>query len=240
MVNYHILVVLLGALPILFSGCKKIPKYYDLVPSEFPQGEEPENISSLMHKNLRSVKIYNQFTTEAIFDVLYFSDAVQAKYVDSFASRRGKSEKQRQDLVKGRRDASKNTLTYYMLADIRDTGNQTMFSKDSAWTVYLVNALGQKVEPTEIKEVELESEIRQFFMHRYSRYKIAYLVTFPCADELGNSYFKPDEKPSMVVSSITQERTLRWDDTQKESIKTRKGKPAKPEVEIKDEDFYWG
>ena len=248
MVACHILYSFCCLIPLLCSGCKKTPGYYDLVPSEFPQGDEPENVSSLVHKNLRSVKIYNQFTTEAIFDVLFFSDEIQAKYVALYGARRGTSEEANQKHVNALRGSSKKMLTYYILADIRDVQSQTLVPKEAVWSLYLRNSKGKKIEPAKIKEIELEPELRQFFLHRFNRYKTAYIVTFPSVDALGKPYFEGQEKPSMVLSSVTQERTLSWQEAHtlpsaKSTVPSQKSKtlkPIQPEAEIKDEDFYWG
>lgn len=240
MVIYHILYgVCLGLLS-LFTGCKKTPRYYDLVPSEFPQGKESEDVSSLVKRNLRSARVYNQFTTEAIFDVLLYSDEVAQKYVDLFCDRRGKDAQARQKMVQQQRDVAQKELQYYVLADIRDAQSQSLLCKDAVWSMYLVSMEGKKVEPLSVKEVELEPELRQLFLHRFNRYKTAYLVKFPILDSSGNPLFKRYELPGMVLKSVKQERALSWNESKKVVTGESGKQNHKAEVEIKDEDFYWG
>jgi hypothetical protein len=209
------------------TGCKKkLPAYYDLLPTEIPQGKESKNMAGIMHRNVRSVKIYNQFSTEAIFDVLAYNDEVQMQYVDSYSKRHGLNTEGRLKLFNKQQEEIKKQLVYYVLADIRDVQSQSLLKKDAAWSLYLLTPEGKKIEACEIKEVELEPELRQFFLHKHNRYKVAYKVTFPSIKGI------TPKDVIMVIASVTQERQLNW---------------AKPEVagicgttEMKDEDFYWG
>jgi len=64
---------------ILFPSCIK---YYKLSKDEFPQGEDHKRYKELRAGNLRTVAIYDQFATKAIFDLLWLSDDVRNAYVN--------------------------------------------------------------------------------------------------------------------------------------------------------------
>jgi len=119
---------------VLTAGCIKT---YKLVPSETSQGIEREKNEEVAKNNVRSAKIYNQWETLAQFDAIWLSEQTRDAYVDLYSARRGKDADARESMSAREREASKKTISIYVLADVRDQFHPALTDSDAAWTMYL-------------------------------------------------------------------------------------------------------
>ncbi|MBX9830826.1 hypothetical protein K2X40_02630 [Candidatus Babeliales bacterium] len=219
------LISLVGGL-CLFSSCIK---YHKVIKSEFPQGNENQDCREITHNNVRSQKIYNEFKTEALFDVLLLSDQTRTAYVKNFAQRRGKNQEGYQQLLDREFEENKHWVSFYVLAEIRDNSNPSLNEENSYWTLSLQTPSGNRIEPTSIEEVDIEPEYQTFFNHRFTAHKTVYLVKFPQQDLDNKNLINPNDPITLVIASPTKELPLVWD---------RKDYKKHAEL-LSDKDFYW-
>lgn len=244
---------------VLTFGCIKT---YKLVPSETSQGIEREKNEEVAKNNVRSAKIYNQWETLAQFDAIWLSEQTRDSYVDLYCVRRGKGAEARESMRAREREENKETISFYVLADVRDQFHPALTDNDAAWTMYL-NIKGKKVRPTSIIEVELDTEIQTLFGHRFvsPKFKTPYLVRFPARDAEGHPYLAQSvcqdshsahpECPSkpcedgciegfkLVLSSVTKDCELGWQGGHPAKVIAVKDGERKERMLGKDEDFYW-
>jgi hypothetical protein len=210
----------------VLSSCLKT---YKLVPPETPQGEELKDVKKISEEYVRSAKVYDEWETRALFDVLWMSDDARNTANSLYNSRRGL---QPSSIV-----STPNKTIFYVLSDVRDNLHPDMSDKDAAWTMYL-EVEGKKIAPIKdsIKEVELSPEIREFFGYRYRKPKLkaSYAVEFQTTI--------PQNKPfKMFISSTSRQCELGWQGGEPVTIRCFAGKKGK----CKDgkfhrhEDYYW-
>lgn len=236
--NYVGQCILFSLLIILLPACIKT---YKLAPSESPQGEQHKDHRDIVNENLRSVKVYYQWETRAMFDVLWISDDTTKSYVDRYCLRRGKAQLDHDDMLQKELERNKKEIKFYMLADVRDKFHPSLSSPDAAWTIYLELSGDRKVEPESIKEVELRPEILAIFGHRFPKpkFKTAYEIVFPATDKSGVRYLDDDKPFNMVISSTNRECMLGWRGAHPVNVKRVENKCTKKRKLIKDEDYYW-
>ncbi|MBU1008200.1 hypothetical protein KKA53_03930 [Candidatus Dependentiae bacterium] len=232
--------ILCGVL--LLSSCTKA---YKLVPSESSQGKEHGDGRDLdvVKENLRSVRVYDEWETSAMFDVLWMSDHTRRSYVDQYCARRGKSAADKESMVGGELDKNRETISFYILADVRDPFHPELDDKNAAWTIYL-DAYGKKIMPSSIKKIgieELAPELLTLFGHKYRRpkFKKPYLVEFPIKDLQESIQTK---KPfMMVLSSVARQCEIGWQGGHPVLVKEIKNVSSKQKgrKRVKDEDYYW-
>jgi len=117
--------------------CSSCVKYYEVAESEFPQGEEQEDKREVVHNNLRSVAVYDQYQTQALFDALWLSDEVRTTYVDMYCTRRGRLDEGKESLLRRQLEENRHWISFYILTDIRDNQYLGLNEKNALWTVYL-------------------------------------------------------------------------------------------------------
>lgn len=210
---------------IFFPSCIK---YYKLSKKEFPQGEEKNDYRKVKQANLRSSKIYDQFETKAIFDVLWMSDDTKMAYADIHSKKSGKDESTHDALLRRKLEESKHWISFYLLADIRDKAHISLSDKNSSWSLHL-DIDKQKVTPISIKEIDISPEIQFLFGSHFSTFKTAYLVRFPATRLSGTFYLKEDSKMNLIISSTYKCTKLLWDI----------GEKYIDEKVYADDDFYW-
>jgi hypothetical protein len=218
---------LLGFTP----GCIK---YHDLVRSEFPQGKKQPEKHAVAQMYRRSCVVYNDFSTQGIFDGLWLSDQLRKAYVDVYGGKRGLSQDAQEEILKRQLEENKHWMTFLLLADVPEKTNVSLSDPEAAWTVYAV-VDGKKLIPAEkkegIKEVELEPEYQLFFGDTFNTLKTPYLIRMPITIDIAEKIAQGNVRSiKLVISSVQKECVLEWT---KEQI-TQKKKV------LRDEDFYWG
>ena len=159
---------------LLLPGCGR---FIDWGKSNFYQGEQVDNYRCDIKPYIRSVTIYDQFTTRAMFDALWLSDEVRLSYVDLHVSRQGKDEERKNSLLRRQLEENNHYLSFYVLS----LHEEKLGDPDSEWSMFLrVN--DEFYQPMEIKEIELPYEYQIFFGKLWNRFKVPYLVRFSAND----------------------------------------------------------
>ncbi len=209
---------------VFVSSCVK---YYEIIPAEFPQGTEKKRPVQIVSPFIKTLALYDEFSTQAIFDVLWLSDTVRAEYARAYASRRGKDTHMRDVMLRRQMEENNHWISFYLLADVRQKTNINLNEKQSRWSVYLRFAHNKTIEPVSIKEVELESEIQHFFGHRFNQFKTVYLIKFPAKSLDGKPYPVTKDSFKFVVASPDREGVVSW------------SLPQTADNKEYDEDYYW-
>src|SRR5690606_26100571 len=105
------LIMLVG--PVFLGGCTRI---VDWGRSSFYQGENII-LSQAPESYIRSVVIYDQLRTVAIFDALWLSDVVRSAYTDAYALKRGKSWEQKQLFLRRQLEENNHFISFYVLSN---------------------------------------------------------------------------------------------------------------------------
>jgi hypothetical protein len=162
---------------LMFSGCGRIEDWAD---TTFSKGRMYQEERGLINDYLRSVKIYDQFTTIALFDVLWLSDDIRTLYANTYTKMHGRSEEVRQTFLRRQLKANSHFITFYVLS----THEIQLNLKPAQWIGYL--KIGDMTYlPLETKSVELTPEYIHFFGKKLSKHKQPYEVRFERKDQEG-------------------------------------------------------
>lgn len=162
-----------GAL-LTLPGCGRI---IDWGKEQFNQGQEVDEINKRVKDYIRSIKVYDQFTTRGIFDAIWMSDEVRTAYADLYAFRQGKSDEHTKTFLRRQLEENKHFISFYVLS----LYEVPLGEANSEWNLILkVN--DTEYVPVEVKKIELPHEYRIFFGDRYTRFKEPYIVKFNAKD----------------------------------------------------------
>lgn len=199
---------------LLLPGCGRI---IDWGKSNFYQGEQVNNYRCDIKPYIRSVTIYDQFTTRAMFDALWLSDEVRLAYVDLHIARQGNNEDRKNALLRRQLEENNHYLSFYILS----LHEVKLGDPYSEWTLFLrVN--DEFYQPMEVKEIELPYEYQIFFGKLWNRFKVPYLVRFSANDR--------DDVP--LITSQTESIELHMRSANKEHAFVWKLHTDEPEIEI--------
>lgn len=190
---------------LLLSGCQRLVNW---TMRNLYQGGDISGCNERPFCYVRSVTVYDQFTTLAMFDALYLSDKVRTDYVNMQAFRYGKSNEQRWASLRRHLEENKHFIEFIVLSmyDERLTGSAPM------WAITLeINGNGQLIAPVERKMIKLDPEYSSFFSQVLTPFKTAYLVKFNARDinnvPLLNS---TTQTLSLIFRSVNREANLTW------------------------------
>lgn len=198
--------------------------------SEFPQGERENKNRNVIGRNVRDMRIHDEYSTDIEVNALWMSDEVRQNYVDIVARKKGLDIATKADLLEGHIEKNDTTLAFYVLVYTPETYRSDLHDKEPFWSLYLKMPDGQKRQATSIKEVDivdLDPTIKEFLGHRVTPYKRAFVVIFPVKAFVYEGFEDSDMKMHLVVRSTKAKGKLTWDlgDDKKRKYTT--------------EDYYW-
>lgn len=228
---------------VVFPACVKT---YKIMKQESPQGvvHEPNFLS--VQKNLRSVRVYDEWATKASFDALYLSDEIRRLSASIYSRRRGKDHEFERNYARRQLEENKQWLSFYVLADVRASIGRQLNDQDPAWTAYLETISGQKIPAMLVKDVELSPEIRGLFSAHENSFKTPYLIQFSATDDEGKRIVEQDAPFKLVMSSFDRDAEMFWgdhpdlaSDKSKYPARVRVKKDVTSKKVGPDEDYYW-
>ena len=159
---------------ILSPGCLK---YHKIAREEFPQGEDHKKDLRVAKKDIRKGKVYDEFATKALFDVMLFSPHVRRAHDELYCEKRGLEGEKRIEFIREREIDLKDKMVFYVLSDVRERKHVELHKKKSHWNMY-IELKKHKIIPSKIEEVKLSPELKHLFGEQHSHFKNAYRVEF--------------------------------------------------------------
>lgn len=197
-------VLMIGCM-VLLSGCGRV---IDWGRSTFYQGDIVPVDTSKVQKNIRSIAVYDQFTTRAIFDALFLSDEIRMVYTDMHARKSGKNEDQYNAFLRRQLEENKHYISFYVLSLYEKPLGESI----SEWNIFLrVDTRVGELVPVEIRSIELPAEYRLLFGKKFNRFKVAYSVKFATRDAEDAAIISDDTRTiSLVFRALDKEVMLTW------------------------------
>lgn len=211
----------------LFPSCIR---YYKVSNIEFHQGYDHGDEREALDGNKKTVAIYDEFMTKAIFDVLYLSDSVRLAYVNKYCEKKGSDNFAKERMIDREVELGKHWITFYVLADVRDKKHVSLTDKNSSWSLFLRLENKMTIPPLSIKEVDLQPEYQYLFGSMFNSFKRSYEVKFPAKDLNNENYFNNDELFQLVVSSSYKESFFSFNEQKNVTVSKKKPAPKKVAV----------
>lgn len=173
---------------------------------------------------LRTARIYDEFSTVGIFNVLWLSSPVRQAYVDVHAAKYAMSSDKKDDFMCRQRIENDNYISFYVLGYI--PGNApALGNKRCPWNLEL-KVHDKLYTPKSIEVVELSPEYTMFLRKYLNNYKTIYLVRFAAKDGKGNEILQPRTRMmSLRLSTVDRSTLLTWYFDKNKNL-THKGKGA--------------
>jgi len=191
---------------------------------EVPQVEYYEPSYKVLRQYLRSLTLYEGFETRAHFDVLWMSDDIRCMYAALRAQKVGYNKEEHDAFLLRQLEENRHWIQFYLLAEVHDLFRVSLGEKNSAWSFYLESEKGVRVMPLELKEVDLEPEIRALFGNTYVPSKKVYRLKFAANDLIGKPYFVVNDKLTLVCAGSGMAGAFVWNIPaiiQREELKKR-------------------
>jgi hypothetical protein len=197
---YMFLCIILCTIP----SCTRI---FDWGKDSLFQGTTVEIPDETIKRNMRSIALYDQFSTCAIFDALYLSDEVRTAYVDVHAHKLGKVDAQKKLFLRRQLEENNYFISFYVLS----LYEKPLGEPTSEWNVLL--RIGDILyQPLEVKTVELSPEYEKLFGKLLTRFKVVYMVKFQATDIDGNYLITQDTRQiELHFRSVHKAAHVVWD-----------------------------
>lgn len=164
------------------SGCRYVPWAKDV----FYQSKTKCTYTALRNDYIRTLRIYDQFTTLGIFDVLWLSDEVRTLYSKEYALLYGYCPEDYQSFLQDQLAESNCLISFYILACVPHVQDILLTEDGTPWSIYLCID-GVNYQPEILKLVELPYFYKLFFGKRYTIAKQVYYISFAAKSSMGDS-----------------------------------------------------
>lgn len=158
---------------LILAGCGRTT---DWIQSNFTQAHKRTS-SSIPCEHIKSITVYDQFSTVAMFNALWLSDAVRTIYADLHNFKHGKNLELSNAFLRRQLEENKHFISFYVL-----TPYDILFGdKNGAWSVSL-EVDGNLYAPIETKVIEMAPEYQSFFGRKLNRFKATQMLKFSAKD----------------------------------------------------------
>lgn len=176
---YRVWIVL--SLLTFFSGCRY--KTWGL--SVLNQGCKLDSFQLAACDYLRTVHIYDQFTTKGNFDILWLSNEVRTIYSEIHAQQHCYNCEREKVFLRRQLEENNHYITFYVLAFMPHSRGELLSDDNSDWSVCL-EIDDESFSPACIKTIELKPEYKHLFSRAYTHFKTPYIITFDARDIEGS------------------------------------------------------
>jgi len=188
---------------LILSGCGRI---VDWGKSNFKQAEKIKFKYKEARQDLKSIIVYDQLTTVAMFDALWLSDNVRMAYVDLHAMKYGKSEEQKKTMLRRQLAENSHFISFYLAVPYE----LILGEKNSKWSISL-EIDGESYLPIEVKVIDINPEYKAIFGEKFTRFKNLYSIRFDAKNVQEHSLITPDTKElKLYFRSTKKEVELSW------------------------------
>jgi len=178
----HVIYYILMFLP----GCRYVRWGKDV----FYQSKVQCAYTDIQHDYIRSLCVYDQFTTLGRFDVLWLSEAVRTVYSKEYALLYGCSPEDYLTFLQRQLAENEHEIAFYMLAVIPHVQDSLLTECQNPWTIYL-HVDGVSYEPKCLEVVKLPYPYQVFFGKRYTLSKQMYYISFDAKMPNGSPVITP-------------------------------------------------
>jgi len=155
---------------------------------------------------IRSSRIYDQFTLVGMFDSLWLNDLVREVYADLYALKHGRTEEEKKIFLRRQLEENNHFISFYVLS----ASEFVLGEVDSEWTL-LLNIKDYYFVPTELKVVELVPEYEAIFGKKFNKFKTVYILRFNAKDIEDAPLIQPDtDSVNLVFRSVKKETVHAW------------------------------
>lgn len=190
----------------VLSGCR----YKNWGETVFNQGCKLDTFQQEACDYLRTVHIYDQFTTLGNFDVLWLSSEVRTIYSKIHAQQHCYNSERYKVFLRRQLEENNHYITFYVLASIPHARGVLLSDEHSAWSVCL-DIDGVSLSPHSIKTLELKPEYKHLFSRAYTHFKSPYIITFEARDIEGKQLLcSVGQKIKLRFNTIGRTGVAEW------------------------------
>ncbi len=165
----------------VLSGCR----YKTWGESVFNQGCKLDKYQEATCEYLRTVHVYDQFTTLGHFEILWLSNEVRRVYSKLYAQQHCYNDERYKIFLRRQLEENNHYITFYVLAALPHSRGTLLSEETSEWSLCL-EVDGYSYPPHTIKTIELKPEYKHLFSRAYTHFKTPYIVTFEARDIEGS------------------------------------------------------
>jgi hypothetical protein len=174
--------------------------------SNFNQGTNFDVTYKHVAPFIKSVTMYDEMTTQAIFEVIWLADEVRTAYAQIYSFRLGKDEEKKNVFLRRQLEENSHYISFYVLS----SHEVKLGDIDSKWSLF-IDVDGASYLPLSIKKVELPHEYQLFFGSKWNRFKVPYLVRFSALDVDQHQIITPESKNlNLYVRSVSKQNIFTW------------------------------
>ena len=201
--------IVIGAMGIMLSGCGALIDWYK---ETVPQSATHAYDKKTVQQYLKSIRLYDEFATIAMFDVLWLSDEIRTMYAKQYSAVRKHSSNAETEAIRRQLQVNETLIAFYVLS----LRSSPLHTATAQWIAYL-DVDGVVYYPQEIKFIELVPHFKAMFGSLLTKHKQACEVKFNRIDQEGRDIML-GKKMTLHFSDHKYYGSIEWDLTKKSVV----------------------
>ncbi len=190
--------IIISAMTVLFSGCSTGGGQTSFIISSNP-------LDAVISKWNRTGKLYDQFDTRLIVDVIYNSAELRKAWVDQTAKSEMLSDAEKEKLDAEQSSDNGNSAQFVVAVYTPDEDEKDgLASENSIWNLFLESAGKAPIHPSSLKPVDIDQLPWTANLPFTTNFRSFYIVQFP-REKIGKGAM------TMVITSVYGMVRLTWD-----------------------------
>lgn len=187
---------LLGA-----AGCGHLDNYLDITREKGMSGE----YLALLNKWTRSAVIYSQFETQAHIGATYQSPEFHRAYLDEYSRIYQLDEKERKKQADIQKMLADDFIEFIFYASVPEKASNDFDRRGSVWTLFLVNGMGERIDPWEVRKIEpVTPLITKFYPYVNPYHGMVYRLRFKSVKESDGNF------PKLMITGVLGKAELKF------------------------------
>ena len=145
----------------------------------FYQSKIQFTYDALRNDYIRTLRVYDQFTTLGLFDVLWLSAEVRTRYSKEYAALCGYCPGSYEEILQKELAENEDMISFYILASTPHVADIWLTEDETPWTIYLrIDGVDYHPKVLEYLENGLTQPYINFFGKRYTMFRDVYKLSF--------------------------------------------------------------
>ena len=157
-------------------------------------------------------RIYDGLSTKLISEVTFKSSGFRQAYADEYARLYKLEPPEYDKLVLDQQKAAADYNDFVLAAYVAEKKWDDFAKKTSMWKIYLTRDHVEQIRPLEIRKLNKNDPVKDYFYPYVTTWKSIYLVRFPAHDPKTGNRFMDDTQDalSLIMTSVLGSVEFKW------------------------------
>ena len=208
--RYRFFTYMMVAGILIISGCAGVR--HQETPGRQPASQQEMGYREVFESWTREGRIYDGLSTKLISEATFKSSEFRQAFAEEYARLYKLEPPEYDKLVLDQQKAAADYNDFVLAAYVAEKKWDDFSKKTSMWKIYLTRDHVEQIRPLEIRKLNKNDPVKDYFYPYVTTWKSIYLVRFPAHDPKTGNRFMDDTQDalSLIMTSVLGSVEFKW------------------------------